>query len=290
MENNIKSIHDFDFNLICEYYLTLERQGPGSPEITLKALGFIDNLTGKSRIADIGCGTGGQTMVLAQNVQGNVTGIDLFPGFINRFNANAGNLNLQDRVKGIIGSMDNLPCRNEEFDLIWSEGAIDEIGFEKGLTHWHGFLKTNGYVAVTCPSWLTDEHPAEVAKFWTDAGSRLRKRDPIAAHEQVVIFEANRPVRSEADLDAPDHVLHPLELDGDIAVVIRLVQRLDTLEDRHVAVPDYCPAQIIPAARFKPALAGIGAHTAFYVEILRVDVLYIRRENPDGIRRIFVGA
>ena len=38
-------------------------------------------------------------------------------------------------VTGIVGSMENLPFRKEEFDLIWSEGAIDSIGFETGLTH-----------------------------------------------------------------------------------------------------------------------------------------------------------
>ena len=43
----------------------MERQGPGSPEVTLKALSFVDGLTDEYLIADIGCGTGGQTMVLA---------------------------------------------------------------------------------------------------------------------------------------------------------------------------------------------------------------------------------
>lgn len=66
MSNDIKTIHEFDFNLICEYFSNVERQGPGSPEITLKALSFIDNLTPHSLIADIGCGTGGQTITLAQ--------------------------------------------------------------------------------------------------------------------------------------------------------------------------------------------------------------------------------
>ena len=47
MDNENKSIYEFDFNLICEYYSNLERQGPGSPEVTTKALSFIDNLTGK---------------------------------------------------------------------------------------------------------------------------------------------------------------------------------------------------------------------------------------------------
>ena len=88
-------------------------------------------------------------------------------------NDNAKKMNLQARVKGLVGSMENLSFQKEELDLIWSEGAIDSIGFEKGLTHWNGFLKKNGYVAVTCPSWLTDERPAEIEKFWADAGSGL---------------------------------------------------------------------------------------------------------------------
>jgi len=164
-----KSIHEFDFNLICEYFSSVERQGPGSPEVTVKALNFIDNLTNKSRIADLGCGTGGQTMVLAQHTQGHITGIDLFPTFINLFNANACKLNIQDRVKGIIGSMDNLPFQNEELDLIWSEGAIYNIGFERGLNEWRRFLKVGGYIAVSEASWFTEERPAEISKFWMDA-------------------------------------------------------------------------------------------------------------------------
>lgn len=82
MSNENKTISQFELNLICEYFSNLERQGPGSPEATLKALSFIDNLTENSRIADIGCGTGGQTMVLAQNIPGHITGLDLFPDFI----------------------------------------------------------------------------------------------------------------------------------------------------------------------------------------------------------------
>ena len=59
------SIHEFDVNLIVEYFSKIERQGPGSPEITLKALSFIEHLSANAQAADLGCGTGGQTMVLA---------------------------------------------------------------------------------------------------------------------------------------------------------------------------------------------------------------------------------
>lgn len=169
MSNDHNSIHDFDFNLICEYFSTLERQGPGSPEITLKALGFIDNLHPESRIADIGCGTGGQTMVLANHAPGHLTGIDLFPLFIDLFNRNAATHHLSNRVHGIVGTMENLPFQHGELDLIWAEGSIYNIGFKRGISAWRPFLKPGGYLAVTEASWFTATRPEPIESFWKDA-------------------------------------------------------------------------------------------------------------------------
>ncbi len=163
------TIHEFEFALINEFFTELERQGPGGPEETIRALSFVGNLSNKTKIADLGCGTGAQTMVLAQNTEATITALDLYAGSIDKLNATAEKLGLQNRVKGIVGSMDDLPFRHEEFDLIWSEGAIANIGFEKGLQHWKGFLKKDGYVAVTYESWFTDERPAEIEKWWLDA-------------------------------------------------------------------------------------------------------------------------
>jgi SAM-dependent methyltransferase len=108
-------------------------------------------------------------MVLAQHAPGHISGIDLFPRFIDLFNRNVANLNLQKRVKGIVGSMDNLPFGDEALDLIWSEGAIYNIGFERGLNEWRKFLKPGGYVAVSEASWFTNERPDEIEQFWKDA-------------------------------------------------------------------------------------------------------------------------
>ena len=169
MSEETKSIHEFDFGLICEYFSSIERQGPGSPEVTIKALSFIDHLTPASRIADIGCGSGGQTMVMARHAPGHITGIDLFPAFIELFNSNARKLNLQERVTGRVGSMEKLAFEAEELDLIWSEGAIYNIGFERGLNEWRGFLKPGGFIAVSEASGFTDERPAEIDQFWKNA-------------------------------------------------------------------------------------------------------------------------
>lgn len=162
-------IHEFDINLICEFFSHVERQGPGSPEMTIKGLSFIEPLSELSKIIDIGCGTGGQTMVLAQHTLGQITGIDLFPHFIELFDENAKKNHLQNRVTGMVGNMEELPFEEESIDLIWSEGAIYNIGFQKGINEWKKFLKKGGYLAVTEASWFTDERPEEIDKFWNDA-------------------------------------------------------------------------------------------------------------------------
>ena len=63
-------------------------------------------------------------MVLARNIKGSITGVDIIPDLISVFNENANKLNLQERVNGVVGDATNLPFSKEEFDLIWSEGAI----------------------------------------------------------------------------------------------------------------------------------------------------------------------
>jgi ubiquinone/menaquinone biosynthesis C-methylase UbiE len=169
MSKEQSSIHDFDLGLIVEYFSMLQRQGPGSTEQTLKALSFIDNLDESSKIADLGCGTGAPTMDLAKHAPGTIRGIDPFPQFINIFNQNAESLNLQHKVKGEIGTMEELPFEKAELDLIWSEGAIYNIGFKRGMREWHEFLKPGGFIAVTEACWFTNEQPEEIRDFWLDA-------------------------------------------------------------------------------------------------------------------------
>jgi len=169
MDQENKPAHDFDIDLICEYYSNFERQGPGSPETSIKALSFIDNLNRLSQIADIGCGTGGQTIVLAQQTTANIIGIDIAPIMIEKFNDNMIKNNLQNRIKGVVGSMDNLSFKKEELDMIFSEGAIYNIGFERGLNEWNKYIKQDGYIAVSEASWFTENRPSEITDFWMNA-------------------------------------------------------------------------------------------------------------------------
>lgn len=169
MSNDNQTIHEFDLSIIYDYFSNTERQGPGNPETTRKALSFIDGLTKESIIADIGCGTGGQTMVLAQNTACKIIGVELWPDFIKQFNHNIQQHNLQERVTGIIGDMGDLQFKEGELDLIWSEGAIYNIGFKRGLNEWRKFLKLGGYIAVTENTWFSNQRPPEIEDFWLKA-------------------------------------------------------------------------------------------------------------------------
>ncbi len=169
MGSKKQSIHEFDLKIIREYFSGTERQAPGSSDITLKALSFIEGLDENSKIADIGCGTGGQTMVLAQSTKSEITGIDLCSDYIDQFNRNTQNKLLKHRIKGIVGDMQNLPFRKEELDMIWSEGAIYNIGFKRGLNEWRKYLKPGGYIAVTENTWFTENRPSAIQEFWEKA-------------------------------------------------------------------------------------------------------------------------
>ena len=99
--------------------------------------------------------------------------------------------NLEDRMKGVVGSMDKLPFKDEELDLIWAEGSIYNIGFEKGLVEWRKFLKKGGYVAVSEASWFTEKRPEEIDTFWKDAYPEI---DTIAKKVAVMQKAGYLPV------------------------------------------------------------------------------------------------
>jgi SAM-dependent methyltransferase len=125
MSNENKSIHEFDFQLICEYFLKPGTAGTRQSEVTIQALSFIDNLGNASRIADIGCGTGARPGAGAA-CAGTYYRYRSVPYFIDLFNSNPVRW-IFSTGKGCCRSMDNLPFQDEELDLIWSEGAIYNI-------------------------------------------------------------------------------------------------------------------------------------------------------------------
>lgn len=93
--------------------------------------------------------------MLARHLDGTITAVDLLPEMIEELEARMRRAGLDDRVTALVGSMDDLPFRDGEFDIIWAEGSIYNIGFERGLAEWRRFLQAGGVIAVTECSWLS---------------------------------------------------------------------------------------------------------------------------------------
>lgn len=156
-----------DLNLLLDFHLEGDRQGPGSEKDTLKALSFVDT-SGDTplRVVDMGCGTGAQTITLAQNLRGSITAVDLFPAFLAKLMQRAESCALQAAIETREADMNAPGFSEHEFDLIWSEGAIYSMGFENGVKKWRRFLKPGGYLAVSEITWKTDKRPEEIRDHW----------------------------------------------------------------------------------------------------------------------------
>jgi len=100
------------------------------------------------RILDIGCGSGVPTIELAKLSNGEVTGIDIDQSCIDEFSRKIKKENLSNRVKAIKLSLFEMKFPDENFDVVWSEGVIGTLEFEKSLKEWRRLLKTDGYLVI----------------------------------------------------------------------------------------------------------------------------------------------
>jgi len=99
-------------------------------------------------ILDIGCGSGVLTIELAKLSDGEIIGIDINQSLLDKLNKRIEEEGFSDRVKTVKCSLFEIDFPDESFDVIWAEGSIWIIGFEKGLKEWRRLLKTNGFLVV----------------------------------------------------------------------------------------------------------------------------------------------
>lgn len=126
-----------DLELLIDFHLGSARQGPGGDEETALAarLAGLEDCKGL-KIADIGCGTGAASRLLARTLDAHVTAVDFLPAFLAELEAASAQDELSDRITAVEASMDALPFEDEQFDVIWAEGAIYTMGFKAGIQAW----------------------------------------------------------------------------------------------------------------------------------------------------------
>lgn len=157
-----------DYGLLINLHRSGWRQGPGCDDATELALNLamVDRAQSLN-IADIGCGTGASTLLLASLLpKAQIVAVDFLQEFLNVLEERAECRGFSDRISTLACSMDQLPFGDGVFDVIWSEGAIYNMGFEKGLAAWRRHLKVGGRLVVSEITWLTDSRPQELQSYW----------------------------------------------------------------------------------------------------------------------------
>ncbi len=180
-----------ELELLVDFHVDAERQGPGSPDdtrlaATLAGINSDRFNAGRLDLVDIGCGTGASSIELATTFGANVTAVDLFPQFLSRLQQQASECGLSNRITTVEGDMTDLTLPDASFDIVWSEGAIYNMGFAAGISAWKRLLRPGGVMVVSEITWLTTVRPSEIHDHW---GAEYPEIDTAAA--KIAIMQEN---------------------------------------------------------------------------------------------------
>jgi len=169
-------------------YEGLDREGPGSYEMTKRALDMCEGVPAKPAILELGCGSGGATMALAGITDGPIVSTDVYQPFLDRVTERATDKGVVDRVTAMKRDMGELDFAPESFDIIWCEGAAYIMGVDKAFEYWKQFLKPGGCLVISDAVWMTPEvrenAPDEVKAFWAEGYPVMRTaEDNVQAGE-----------------------------------------------------------------------------------------------------------
>ena len=116
-------------------------------EFTRTAFKMIPQMDNPS-ILDIGCGTGIQSIELAKLSDGHITAIDIDVPSLVLLQRKIKEQGLSHRFSIMKVSMLDLHSLGKTYDIIWAEGSIYAVGFEKGIRDWKQFLTKDGFLVV----------------------------------------------------------------------------------------------------------------------------------------------
>jgi len=166
-------------NILSELYSHIQNEGTARLEFTHKAYHLLPEME-SPLILDIGCGQGIPTLELAKLSQGKIIGLDTSQSDLDQLSKKISEAGLSQRVQVVNGSMLDMNFPDESFDVIWSEGSINIIGFERGLQEWRRFIKSSGFLVVHEMTWLRPDPPQEIIDRWRPIYPGIRSAQEYA--------------------------------------------------------------------------------------------------------------
>ncbi len=165
-----------------DLYTALPTAGPGTNNCTRKAYGLLSDRFSAPKILDVGCGPGRQTVELLKISGGTAVALDFLPIMLERTKAAADAAGVGHRLELLQQDMTSMDFDDDTFDIIWSEGAIYNLGFENGLKKVKPFVRPGGAVAVSEVVWLKPDQPAELVEYWR----QYPEIDTIEAKQNII--------------------------------------------------------------------------------------------------------
>ncbi len=153
-----------------DLFRDIDRMAPGSRETTLRAFTAATKGNDVQAIVEFGCGSGISTLLLAEQSAARVTAVDTCQAFLDRLQTKATAAGVSDRITIVNQSMDKAWPSGTQFDLIWCEGAVYNMGLETALTKWRPLLSNSGRIAVSDLIWLEGYPEEAVRDFWEKEG------------------------------------------------------------------------------------------------------------------------
>jgi len=154
---------------LIELHRGLERQGPGDTNYSNYIISQLPDLPSNLCIADIGCGAGAGTLILADKFRAKVRAVDFSREFLDELINRAKQRGLEHLVEVIECDMGSLDWKPETIDLLWSEGAAYNLTFKGALKAWRPLMAANGIAVISEMSYFTGEVPESLRVYWQNA-------------------------------------------------------------------------------------------------------------------------
>jgi ubiquinone/menaquinone biosynthesis C-methylase UbiE len=183
-----------DASFLFTVFEGLPRQGPGLDAFTAKVFNLLPIVP--CDILDVGCGSGMQSLTLARlSSRPMITAVDIYQPYLDELEERAKKEGFDFRIKIVCASMDDLPFVPESFDLIWSEGSANIMGFKEALLAWKKFLKPRGYMAVSECVWFTSKPSEEVKQFFDTVYPAMQTEDKVRKVIEAAGYEVLNTLR-----------------------------------------------------------------------------------------------
>ena len=165
------------------------RQGPGDEAFSREVLAGLPALGTSGRVADLGCGSGAGTLLLAECLQRPVIAVDLSPDFVAQLTLQATQRGLSPWITAEVADIGALAWPPASLHLLWSEGAAYNLGFARALRTWRPLVAGGGIAVVSELSWFTGNPPEPARKFWKAGYPGLGSEAENRSHARDCGFE-----------------------------------------------------------------------------------------------------